>query len=62
MAIQELRTPTLRSAHTRVHRAEKFTVAGHELRMVALPAAYVADLQEACKLMGICESLPMGAL
>ena len=28
-------------------------MAGHELRMAALPAAYVADLQEACKLMGI---------
>ena len=36
-----------------VHRAENFTVAGHKLRMVALPAAYVAALQGACKLMGI---------
>ena len=42
-----------------VRRAEKFTAAGHELRMVALPAAYVADLQEACKLMGIRASSTM---
>ena len=28
-------------------------MAGHELRKVALPAAYVVDLQEACKLIGI---------
>ena len=36
-----------------VRRAEKFIVAGHELWKVALPAAYVVDLQEACKLIGI---------
>ena len=33
-------------------RAEKFTVAGEGLQMVALPVAYVADLQEAWKLLG----------
>ena len=36
-----------------VRRAEKFSAAGHVLLTVALPAAYVADLQKACKLMGI---------
>ena len=42
--------------HTPVCRAEKFTLAGHELHIVELLTAYVADLQEACKLMGICAS------
>ena len=40
MALQELRKHTPRSAQG-VRRAERFTVAGHKLRMVALPAAYM---------------------
>ena len=36
-----------------MRRADKLTAAGEELRIVALPASYVADLLEAWKLMGI---------